>query len=97
MAHKKIQVGTQKITCFIKEKDGKETRNFSITKSYKDEAGNWKDTTMNLFPNELLVMYEMIGRMLPLAMPVVEFELKPKETPVDEAQVAAEIGDDIPF
>lgn len=97
MANKKIQVGTRKIAIFQKEKDGKTFYTFQMQKSFKDEAGNWKNSSISGFPEDFLIFYQMMTRIMPFIMPITEFELKPKETPIDDAQVAAEIGDDIPF
>ena len=104
-----IQVGTLKVAAIYHEPKGDRKRgNYSvaITKSTKDQDGNWKDQTVYLFPEETFVVADMLQKMSQLFLRATEFEIKPKEQvqTVDVSEidtVADSIGmsstDDIPF
>lgn len=104
-----IQVGTLKVAAIYHEPKGDRKRgNYSIgiTKSTKDQDGNWKDQTVYLFPEETFVVSEMLKKIQTLFTKATEFEIKPKEqvqtVAVDDIdRVADDIGmtagDDIPF
>lgn len=104
-----IQIGTLKVSAMYHEPKGDRKRgNYSvaITKSTKDQDGNWKDQTVYLFPEETFVISEMLKKIQSLFTKATEFEIKPKEQPQgveldDIDKVAGDIGmtgaDDIPF
>lgn len=103
-----IQVGTLKVAAIYHEPKGDRKRgNYSIgiTKSSKDQDGNWKDQTVYLFPEETFVVAKMLEKIQTLFTKATEFEIKPKEQVQtvdinDIDTVAADIGmtgDDIPF
>lgn len=104
-----IQIGTLKVSAMYHEPKGDRKRgNYSvaITKSTKDQDGNWKDQTVYLFPEETFVVADMLQKMSQLFLRATEFEIKPKEQvqTVDVSEidtVADSIGmsstDDIPF
>ena len=104
-----IQIGTLKVSAMYHEPKGDRKRgNYSvaITKSTKDQDGNWKDQTIYLFPEETFVVADMLKKIQSLFLKATEFEIKPKEQPqgveLDEIdKAAADIGmtdpNDIPF
>lgn len=104
-----IQIGTLKVSAMYHEPKGDRKRgNYSvaITKSSKDQDGNWKDQTIYLFPEETFVVGNMLQKISQLFLRATEFEIKPKEqvqtvdvSQIDEAAEQIGMGDpnDIPF
>lgn len=104
-----IQIGTLKVSAIYHEPKGDRKRgNYSvaITKSSKDQDGNWKDQTVYLFPEETFVVSDMLQKISQLFLRATEFEIKPKEqvqtvdvSQIDEVAEQIGMGDvqDIPF
>lgn len=104
-----IQVGSLKVAAIYHEPKGDRKRgNYSIgiTKSTKDQDGNWKDQTIYLFPEETFVVAKMLEKIQTLFTRATEFEIKPKEQiqTVEASEldrIGEELGmptpDDIPF
>lgn len=106
----RINIGTVKGAAFWNEpKEQGKQGYYSITlaRSTKDQSGNWVDSKINLFPNELASMATILQQLQRVVFQPAPFEIKSQDDAAAQPAVSQPatsnaaaldtVGDDIPF
>lgn len=94
--HYRSQIGNIKLAVFDnppKEQGRRGYKSICITKSVKQDNGEWKDEQLYLFPSEFLSLLAMADKLKGAYVEAESFELTQKSEQVGGVEVA----DDIPF
>ncbi len=108
----RVNIGTVKGAAFWNEpKEQGKQGYFSVTlaRASKDQTGEWVESKINLFPNELASMAIILQQLQRVVFQPVPFEIQrqdngyaqpatqPAAAPATVATTSALVGDDIPF